>query len=387
MAADDLSPPLLTTALTEAHRALGARLVPFAGYEMPVQYEGVLAEHRWTRAHAGLFDVSHMGAGLLALAAPSGDGEADHAAVSALIETLVPGDIAGLQPGQIRYSMLLNGDGGVLDDLMIGRPARDAEQGQLFIVANAGTKDADFALIARASAGRAAVRRLDDWSLLALQGPQAAEVLEDVLPGVGAAGFMTWTRHAWCGRELLVSRSGYTGEDGFEVCLPGALAPVLWDRLLGDPRVRPVGLGARDSLRLEAGLPLYGHDLDASVSPVEAGLAFVVARRRRAAGDFPGAARILGELAKGPQRVRVALKITGAPAREGAPIADPGGTVIGVVTSGGPSPTLGGAIAMGFVPPAFAAVGAPLSVLVRGRPQPAEVVALPFVPHRYVRKP
>ena len=378
---------LLTTALHGAHGALGARMVPFAGYHMPVQYEGVLTEHLWTRDHAGLFDVSHMGAGLLILDRPSGDGEADHATVAALVETLVPSDLIGLRRGQLRYTMLLNSEGGVIDDLMVGRPLDDDDQGRLFIVVNAGTKDADFHLIAQAAAGRATLRRLDDWSLLALQGPQAAAVLDDILPGAADGGFMTWRRKELDGVGLIVARAGYTGEDGFELTVPNAIAADLWDRLIAAPRVRPVGLGARDSLRLEAGLPLYGHDLDHTVSPVEAGMAFVVAGRRRAASDFPGAGRILKELTDGPARVRAGLRIAGAPAREGAQIVDADGAQVGQVTSGAPSPSLGAPIAIGFVPPPLAAVGTRLQVMVRGRAQPAEIVPLPFVPHRYVRKP
>ena len=283
--------------------------------------------------------------------------------------------------------MLLNREGGVIDDLMVGRPPDDDEQGRLFIVVNAGTKDADFDLIAGTAAGRAVLRRLDDWSLLALQGPQAAAALDDILPGAADGGFMTWRRKDRDGVGLVVARSGYTGEDGFELTVPNAIVAALWDRLIADPRVRPVGLGARDSLRLEAGLPLYGHDLDHTVSPVEAGMPFVVAARRRAAADFPGAGRVLRELTDGPARVRAGLRIAGAPAREGAQIVDADGAQVGQVTSGAPSPSLGAPIAIGFVPPPLAALGTRLQVLVRGRAQPAEIVPLPFVAHRYVRKP
>ena len=379
--------PLLTTALGARHRVLGGRMVAFAGYEMPVQYEGILAEHRWTRTHAGLFDVSHMGPALLTLDARSGDGEADHAAICALVEPLVPGDLTGLAPGQLRYTMLLNAQGGILDDLMIGRPAEAGRQGELFFVVNAGTKAADYALIAAAVSGSATLKRLDGWSLLALQGPDAAAVLRTILPAAGDLGFMRWTWTDLGGAPVIVARSGYTGEDGFEITAPDSLAADLWDRLLQDERARPIGLGARDSLRLEAGMPLHGHDLGPDVSPIEAGLAFVVAKRRRAAGDFPGASRIARELDHGPARIRVALAVQGAPAREGAPIADLAGDVVGQVTSGGFSPTLGAPIAMGFVPPALAAEGTALQVMVRGKGQAARVVPLPFVPHRYVRKP
>jgi aminomethyltransferase len=378
---------LKRTVLHDAHVALGARMVPFAGYGMPVQYqEGVLAEHRWTREHAGLFDVSHMGPAFLTLNRRSGDGQADHAEVAAIVETLVCGDIRGLKPGQLRYTLLLNEDGGMLDDLIVGRPFAPELQGTLYIVVNAGTKDADYQLIGKAAGYRGTIERLDDNALLALQGPEAAEVLETIIPGVRDLSFMTFRRFDLDGEQFLVSRSGYTGEDGFEILVPQPMARDFWDRLLRDERVRPIGLGARDSLRLEAGLPLYGHDADDTVSPIEAGLNFAVSKRRREARDFPGADRVAAELAGSLKRVRVGLKVQGAPAREGAEIADEQGQVIGRVTSGGPSPTLGGAVAMGFVPPASCATGTRLQVIVRGRAQPAEVVPTPFVPHRYFRK-
>jgi aminomethyltransferase len=378
---------LKRTPLHEDHRTLGARFVPFAGYEMPVQYPaGVLAEHRWSRAHAGLFDVSHMGPALLELDAPTGDGEADHAGVARVLETLVPGDIVGLERGRQRYTLLLNARGGVIDDLMVARPGAGDRQGLLYLVVNAGTKDGDFALIGAAAAGVATLTPLDDHALVALQGPEAAAVLSGLLPEVAGLGFMQTLRGTWEGAKLAVSRSGYTGEDGFEILLPASIAPAFWNRLLADARVRPVGLGARDSLRLEAGLPLYGHDLDETVSLVEAGLAFALSGRRRLAGDFPGAARIKAELDGALTRVRVGLRVSGAPAREGAPITNPAGAVIGRVTSGGFSPTLGVPVAMGFVPPALAEPGTALGVIVRDKAQAAEVVPLPFVPHRYARK-
>ncbi len=380
---------LRRTALHGAHLRQGARMVPFAGYDMPVQYrEGVLAEHRWTRASAGLFDVSHMGGAFLTLNRPTGDGEADHRAVAAIVESLTCGDIAGLGRGRLRYTLLLNDQGGTLDDLMVSRPVEGGRQGQLLLVVNAGTKDQDFDRFEAAAGGAASLTRLEDWGLLALQGPLAAAALEPILAGVSGLTFMGGDRFQFGGRDIYVSRSGYTGDDGFEILLPGDLAEILWDRLLADERVRPIGLGARDSLRLEAGLPLYGHDLDETVSPIEAGLDFAVAKRRRLTGDFPGAGRILVELDKGPHRVRVALRVLeGAPAREGAEIATPDGQVAGRVTSGGFSPTLSAPIAMGFVPPVLSAPGQSLTVIVRGKAQAAEVVALPFVPHRYVRKP
>ncbi|HUZ14531.1 MAG TPA: glycine cleavage system aminomethyltransferase GcvT [Caulobacteraceae bacterium] len=386
---DPASPPApQTTPLTEAHRAMGGRMTAFAGYEMPVQYaDGILKEHLWTRAHAGLFDVSHMGPAILRLKRRSGDADADHAAVAALVEPLVCGDLQGLKRGQLRYTLLLNDEGGVQDDLMIGRPAEDDRQGLLQIVVNAATKAADFARIAAAAGGSAELIRADDRGLLALQGPDAAAVLAELFPAAGDLGFMTMTAAGREGEEVLVSRCGYTGEDGFEILVPASAARGLWDRLAGDERVRPVGLGARDSLRLEAGLPLYGHDLDETTSPVEAGLEFAISARRRKAADFPGAARILGELGAGVRRRRVGLRVLeGAPAREGAPIADASGAIVGRVTSGGFSPSLGAPIAMGYAPPGLAQPGAGLAVVVRGKRQGAEVAPLPFVPHRYRRK-
>jgi aminomethyltransferase len=361
------------TPLWDRHKALGARMAAFAGFDMPIQYEGVLAEHRWTREHAGLFDVSHMGQGRLRGAVPL-----------ASFETLTPGDFIGLREGRQRYSLLLAPDGGILDDLMAGRPDHDG----LFIVVNAAGRVADFDRIEQTLAGQADLERLNDRALLAIQGPEAADVMAVFEPKLAELDFMGCGSFHLFGATCLVSRSGYTGEDGYEISIPESHAEAAWDALLADSRVRPIGLGARDSLRLEAGLPLYGHDADQTTSPVEAGLSFALARRRREAADFPGADRILGELAGGLTRLRVGLRILeGAPAREGAEIADADGAVIGKVTSGGPSPSLGYSIAMGFVPPALSALGTRLQVIVRGKPQAAEVVAMPFFPNRYFRKP
>jgi aminomethyltransferase len=364
---------LKTTPLTEAHVALGARMVEFAGYSMPVQYtDGVLKEHLWTREHAGLFDVSHMGQARLRGADPL-----------ASFEKLTPGDFRGLKPGKQRYSMLLNAQGGIVDDLMAARPDDDG----LFVIVNGACKEGDYRLIAEALAGEAVVERLEDRALIALQGPEAAAVFAAHVPEAAAMVFMEARALTGFGVELIVSRSGYTGEDGYEISIPALAAVAVWTALLADERVKPIGLGARDSLRLEAGLPLYGHDLDETVSPVEADLGFALSKRRREAGDFPGAARIRGELLGQPARVRVALKVLeGAPAREGAQIADAAGAVIGVVTSGGFSPCLKQGIALGFAPPQHAAVGTRLKVIVRGKPQACEVAQAPFVPHRYVRK-
>jgi aminomethyltransferase len=361
-------------------------MTSFGGYDMPVSYAaGVLKEHLWTRAHAGLFDVSHMGPAFLTLTTRSGDPAADHAAVSALIEPLICGDIAGLAPGRLRYTLLLNADGGILDDLMVGRPAAAERQGELYLVVNAATKPGDFALIAEAAGAKGRLTRADDGALIAVQGPEAAAVLEAMIPGVGALGFMSFAPFTFEGESLIISRSGYTGEDGFEILSPASLAETLWERLLADERALPIGLGARDSLRLEAGLPLYGHDIDATTSPLEAGLAFAVSKKRLKAGRLRGAARLAKEAAGGLVRLRIGLSVEGAPAREGAEIAGPDGAPLGLITSGGFSPTLGAPIAMGYAPPAFATTGADLRVTVRGRAQAARVTAMPFVPHRYHR--
>jgi aminomethyltransferase len=364
---------LKTTALNAAHRALGARMVGFGGYDMPVQYEGVLAEHRWTREHAGLFDVSHMGQCKLT-----------GADAVAQFERFVPGDYAILKAGRQKYSLLLNAEGGILDDLMAGRPDHDG----LFIVFNAGNKVADVAFLKPQLTGDATLTVLDDRALIAIQGPEAAAVMAAHEPVLAEFGFMDCARLMLFGVDCFISRSGYTGEDGYEISVPNADAERIWTLLLQDARVKPIGLGARDSLRLEAGLPLHGHDIDATTSPVEAALTFALSKSRKERADFNGADRILKELAEGPSRVRVGLSVKeGAPAREGAEIADLDGQVIGTVTSGGPSPTLGRNIAMGYVPPAFAALGTELKVLVRGKSAAAEVVARPFVAQRYYRKP
>jgi aminomethyltransferase len=380
-AADDLK----TVLLNDRHVALGGRMVPFSGYSLPVQYPtGIMAEHKWTREHAGLFDVSHMGPSFVVLDTIANDPDAEHRAVSAFVEPLVSGDIAGLKPGQLRYTLLLNDEGGTRDDLMIGRSPLFG--GSLYVIVNAGTKDADWAHIDAQLGGRARLTRADDGALLALQGPEAVAVLETILPGVSGLGFMHYGPFDWNGTKLIVSRSGYTGEDGFEILCAREFAVDLWNAILADGRVKPIGLGARDSLRLEAGLPLYGHDLDDTVSPIEAGLNFAVSKRRREARDFPGAGRILAELGGQLTRIRVGLFVEGAPARENTTIFDQHGTGVGRVTSGGFSPSLNRAIALGFVTPGHDAPGTRLQVEVRGRLQPAEVTTLPFVPHRYVRK-
>ncbi len=374
------------TPLHSLHLELGGRMVPFAGYAMPVQFEGILAEHRWTRAHAGLFDVSHMGQAFLRTTEVEHGTEAAHDAIATAFETLVPGDIRGLKEGGLRYSVLLTKDGGILDDLIVTRPFRQEGQGLLFLVFNAATKENDVRVIGEALAGRAELEVAGYRALLALQGPQAAAVVAELLPETQSQSFMTMRPYDWEGAYLIVSRSGYTGEDGFEISVPAAHAEKLARRLLAHGDVRPVGLGARDSLRLEAGLPLYGHDLGEDTSPVEAGLAFTIGRRRRAEGGFPGAERILKEFAGGTARRRVGIRPAGrAPVREGADILTPDETAIGTVTSGGFGPTVSAPIAMGYVVTDHAAPGTAVRVRGRRGAEPAEVVALPFVPHKYFR--
>jgi aminomethyltransferase len=364
-------PDLRRTPLHDLHLSLGAKLVPFAGYAMPVQYAaGIMAEHLHCRAQAGLFDVSHMGQVRLA-----GDGAA------AALEGLVPGDIAGLAPGRMRYTLFTNEAGGILDDLMV-----TAAGDHLFVVVNAACKAQDIAHLRRHLHGKASVTPLEERALLALQGPMAAAVLSRLGPAAAAMAFMTARVMPLDGVDCFVSRSGYTGEDGFEISLPAATAERLARRLLAEPEVRPVGLGARDSLRLEAGLCLYGHDIDETTTVVEADLSWAIQKRRRAEGGFPGAAAIARELAGGAKRKRVGIRPDGrAPARDGTEITDAAGAVIGRVTSGGFGPSADGPIAMGYVAAAHAAPGTAVQLVVRGTPRPARLVPLPFGPHRYYR--
>ena len=378
---------LKITPLTEAHVAAGARMVEFGGYSMPVQYPlGILKEHQWTRDSAGAFDVSHMGPSFLQLLAPTGDPEGDHASICAVLEPLTCGDFTSLKRGQQKYTLLMAEDGGILDDLMVGRPVPDDQQGVLQVVVNAGTKEADFARIAAAAQGKARLIRADDGALIAVQGPRAAEVVQGILPDVADLTFMRLKTVEWRGMDIALSRSGYTGEDGYEILVPADGARAFWDLLLADERVKPIGLGARDSLRLEAGLPLYGHDIDATTSPVEADLGFAIARKRLKADAIAGSARLKREMTGEVTRMRLGLTVLeGAPAREGAEIADSTGRVIGKVTSGGFSPSLGKPIAMGYAPPADSEPGMELRVIVRGKAQRCVVTPLPFVAHRYVR--
>jgi len=369
------------TALYDRHVALGAKMVPFAGYEMPVQYNlGVLKEHLWTRDSAGLFDVSHMG--LAYLRAEDGS----HETVARALETLVPADILNLAPGRQRYSQLTTDDGGIIDDLMVSRSAEHGSEGSLFLVVNAGRKAVDYAHILSRLPDGVHLSPTEDFVLMALQGPRAAEVLSGLDPAAAEMKFMAVTPLAILGNTVPASRSGYTGEVGYELAVPASCAVAVWNVLVADDRVEPIGLGARDSLRLEAGLCLYGHDIDETTSPVEAGLTWSIQKRRRAEGGFPGAARIQAELADGPARKRVGIKPDGrAPAREGAEIRAPGGEAIGMLTSGGFGPTIGGPVAMGYVATEHAGAGTPVELIVRDKPMPAHVVDMPFAPHRYAR--
>ena len=353
------------------HRARGARMVAFAGYDMPVQYEGIMAEHVWTRAHAGLFDVSHMGQ--LLFHGP----DLDRA-----LETLLPGDLVSLKDGGLRYSMLLGEDGGIIDDLMATRRGE-----HFYLVVNGATKASDIEQFAQRLPRTVALDHMKEQALLALQGPEAVAVLEALVPGVGDLGFMQARLFLWQGKPLWISRSGYTGEDGFEISVAARDVAALADALATDERVRPIGLGARDSLRLEAGLPLYGHDLDGTTTPVMAGLNFAIGKRRRAEGGFAGALRIIGEIDNGPVQKRVGLLVDGKqPVREGALILDREGNEIGRVTSGGHSPSLGRPIAMGYVATALAVPGTFLKLEQRGKLFQAQVAPMPFVPHHYHRK-
>jgi len=374
------APEILKLPLDAWHRARGGRMVPFAGYEMPVQYEGIMAEHLWTREHAGLFDVSHMGQLLF-----SGTG------FDTGLEALLPGDITGLGEGRMRYSLLLAENGGIHDDLMVSRlPADNAfeiEGGSLYMVVNGATKWDDLGVLREGLADDVVINHLDEQALLALQGPEAATALERVVPGVSRLVFMTAAAFEWQGNPLWVSRSGYTGEDGFEISLPGDAVAAFADALCAEPEVKPIGLGARDSLRLEAGLPLYGHDLDLETTPVAADLGFALSKRRREEGGFPGYERIMMERDQGAILKRVGLIVEGRqPVREGAMVVDADGNEVGKVTSGGFAPSVQKPIAMAYVPTASAAPGTRVTLAQRGKIHSAEVVAMPFVPHNYVRK-
>ena len=368
---------LQRTPLDGLHRELGARMVPFAGYAMPVQYPaGILAEHQHTRSAAGLFDVSHMGQ--VRLTARGGRPRQDAARA---LERLVPAAMEDLESGRMRYSQFTNAEGGILDDLMV-----TAMGDHLSLVVNAGCKAADIAHLRAHLSDSCEIEVLASRALLALQGPQAVAVFARYVPEVRQLAFMqaaTWTFE---GERLQISRSGYTGEDGLEISVPGHAAEALARRLLAEPEVMAIGLGARDSLRLEAGLCLHGHDIDATTTPVEAGLTWSIQKDRRQGGDYPGAQIITRQIAAGPSRRRVGIRPEGrAPVREGATVRLPGGDAIGTITSGGFGATVGGPVAMGYVAAEHAHDGQALELDLRGKAVAALVVALPFVAHRYHR--
>ncbi len=370
--------PLHRTPLHALHVELGAKLVPFAGYEMPVQYPaGVLQEHVHTRTHAGLFDVSHMGQ--VRISGPN---------AAAAFETLVPIDVMGLQSGQQRYALFTTDTGGILDDLMVAHLDDD-----LLVVVNAARKEQDIALMQRGLAGKCRVEPLTDRALIALQGPAASTALQRLAPAVGAMKFMEVARVTIAGVDCVVSRSGYTGEDGYEISVPSAQAETLARRLLAQPEVKPIGLGARNSLRLEAGLCLYGHDIDATTTPVEGSLVWALSKVRRAggerAGGYPGAAVIERQIKEGVVRKRIGLRgLDRVPVREGAELfdgPDASARKIGRVTSGGPAPTFGAPIAMATVETGAAKIGTKLFAEVRRKRVPMEITKTPFVPQRYFR--
>ena len=378
---------LLTTPLHDLHVELGARMVPFAGYSMPVQYpQGLMAEHLHTRAAAGLFDVSHMGQ----LRLVGSD-------AAAALESLIPVDVIDLPAGKQRYGLLLNDDGGIMDDLMLfNRDMNDqANGGDIFIIVNGARKTADIAHIQKKIGSRCDVIPLPEMALLALQGPKAVTALQRLtadLPGVEKLVFMTGGRFTVAGCDCFLTRSGYTGEDGFEISVHASQADKLARALLAQPEVKPIGLGARNSLRLEAGLCLYGNDIDSTTAPIEASLNWAIQKVRRTggarAGGFPGAERILGQLLDPATltRKRVGLvALERIPVRDHTALQSPDGAPIGEVTSGLLGPSVNQPIAMGYVSPAFAAIGSLVYAVVRGKPVPLEVRAMPFLPARYFR--
>jgi aminomethyltransferase len=353
------------------HRAKGGRMVPFAGYEMPVQYEGIMAEHLWTRENAGLFDVSHMGQLLVH------GRDADQA-----LEKLLPGELRALGDQKLRYSMLLAPDGGIIDDLMATRRGD-----QFYVVVNGATKYEDIEDLQARLPREIVVDHMKEQALLALQGPKAAEVLDAIIPGVAELGFMQGAAFNVLGQPVWVSRSGYSGEDGFDISIPASAVENFAETLTADERVKPIGLGARDSLRLEAGLPLYGHDIDRTTTPVMAGLNFAINKRRRAEGGFAGDMRIMAEIENGAPQKRVGFEVDGRqPVREGALVLDGEGNEVGRVTSGGFSPSLQRPIAMGYVASHLAETGTALKLEQRGKLFDARVAPMPFIPHRYHRK-
>ena len=386
MAVGNDNASLKRTPLYEQHVSSGAKLVPFAGYEMPVQYPlGVLKEHLHVREKAGLFDVSHMGQAFLI---PS---DGNYKTAARTLEKLAPGNFLALKPGRQRYSQLLNEKGGVLDDLMVTRLGMKDHEHWIYLVVNAACKERDFALIEKALPDEVELKVKEEQALIALQGPKAVDVLAGFVPEVADMAFMSAldlpVKHADGDLWAHISRSGYTGEDGYELSIKAEDAEKFWQMLAAHELVEPIGLGARDSLRLEAGLCLYGHDIDETTSPIEANLVWSIGKRRRAEGGFPGAGHVISQLQNGVQRRLVGIRPDGrAPAREGTKIFSVDGEEIGLVTSGGFGPTVGGPVAMGYVKTAFAKADTALLLEVRGKKLPAHVRALPFVPHRYYRK-
>ncbi|MDF3025063.1 MAG: gcvT [Alphaproteobacteria bacterium] len=371
-AAEKNDTPLLKTALWPIHTSMGGKMVPFAGYDMPVQYDGmgVLKEHVHTRTEAGLFDVSHMGQAILT-------GNAEDPAIA--LETIVPGDIVGLEPGKMRYTVLLNDDGGIIDDLMVTR--WDART--LLVVVNAACKEKDFAFIQSKIGSRTKLQYLGDRALLALQGPKAEQVASIFFPDVLKMKFMESVKTSYKGHEIFLSRSGYTGEDGFEISVPEAFAVEFTKELLQEPEVKLIGLGARDSLRLEAGLCLYGHDIDDHSTPIDANLKWVIPKRRREQGGFPGYDKIKKQLDGSTFILRVGIRPEGrAPIREKTELFI-GDKKVGVITSGGFGPTVDGPVAMGYVNSDVAKTGTKLNAMLRGVARPCEIVALPFVKTNY----
>ncbi len=375
--------PLLTTPIHDWHVAHGGRMVAFAGYHMPVQYElGVLKEHLHTRSAVGLFDVSHMGIAYLSA------GDRRHETVASALESLVPADILNLRRGQQRYSQILNDDGGIIDDIMVWRPREPAQEGTLGLVVNGACKERDYAHLSAHLPNDSTLSRRDDWALFALQGPLAEAALSVHTTDAAGLTFMQVTNTSLGGVPAHISRSGYTGEDGFEIAVPAAQAVDIWSSFASDARVQPIGLGARDSLRLESGMCLYGHDIDATTSPVEANLTWSIQKRRREESRFPGAARIQRELRDGPARLRVGLQPTGrAPLRGGASLfeTETSRDPIGVVTSGGFGPSFGGPVAMGYVAHRWSMEETRLFAELRGLRVAVLVRALPFVASRFKR--
>jgi len=386
MAGQQDNTSLKRTPLYDFHVEAKAKMVPFAGYEMPVQYPlGVLGEHLHVRAKAGLFDVSHMGQAFLIPA------DGDFKTGARALEKLAPGNFLALKPGRQRYSQLLNDRGGVLDDLMVTRLGMKGYEHCIYLVVNAACKDADFALIEKAMPEGVEFKEKEDLALIALQGPKAAKVLAEFAPEVTDMAFMSSldipVKQPKGDLWMHVSRSGYTGEDGYELSINKSEAGKFWQMLAAHPDVEPIGLGARDSLRLEAGLCLYGHDIDENTSPVEANLVWSIGKRRRTEGGFPGAGHVISQLENGVQKQLVGIKPDGrAPAREGTKIFSTNGEEIGFVTSGGFGPSVKGPVAMGYVGKDFIESGTKIILEVRGKPLPAHVQNLPFVPHNFYRK-